>query len=70
MSFEEFQNGQHGSQLGNQNGMVLAILNLHVTPMSPIVWAHSDLGFESRCGFKIFKMVAQAAILDIGTERF
>ena len=30
----------------------------------------SILGFGSRCGFKIFKMTAQVAILDSQTERF
>ena len=30
----------------------------------------SNLPFGSRCGFKIFKMAAQAAILDSQTERF
>ena len=30
------------------------------------VWARSDLGFRSRCGFKIFK----TAVLDSRTERF
>ena len=34
------------------------------------VWAQSDLGFGSRCGFKIFKMATQAAILDSQTEWF
>ena len=36
------------------------------------VWAQSDLGFGSRCGFKIFKvckMAAQVAILDSQTDR-
>ena len=33
------------------------------------VWAQSDLGFGSRCGFKIFKMAAQAAILDSRMEQ-
>ena len=32
------------------------------------VWTKSDLGFGSRCGFKIFKMAVQAAILDSQTE--
>ena len=36
MSFEDFQDGQHGSQLGYQNIMILAVLNLHVIPMPPI----------------------------------
>ena len=35
MSFEEFQDGQHGGHLGYWNGMILAILNLHITPMPP-----------------------------------
>ena len=35
MSFEEFQDGRHG-YLGYQNGMILAILNLYVTPMPTI----------------------------------
>ena len=33
MSFEDFQDSRHGSHLGYQNGMILAILNLHVAPM-------------------------------------
>ena len=35
MSFEEFQDGHHGSHLGYQNGTILAILNLHVAAMPP-----------------------------------
>ena len=58
MSFEHIQDGRHGSHLGYQNGMIFAILNLHVAPMPNQVWVQSDLGFWSRCGFKIFKMVA------------
>ena len=34
------------------------------------ICAQSDLGFRSRCGFKIFKMASWAAILDIRTELF
>ena len=34
------------------------------------VWDQSDLGFSSRCGFKIVKMAAQAAILDSQMEWF
>ena len=34
------------------------------------VWAQSDFGFRSRCGFKIFKMATQAVILDSRTEWF
>ena len=36
MSFEEFQDGHHGSHLGYQNIMILAILNLYVALMPPI----------------------------------
>ena len=36
MSFEEFQNGRHGGNLGYLNGTILAILNLSVTVMLPI----------------------------------
>ena len=32
-SFEEFQDGCHGGHLGYQNGTILAILNLYITPM-------------------------------------
>ena len=35
MSFEEFQDGHHGSHLGYRNGILLAILNLHVATMPP-----------------------------------
>ena len=33
--FEDFQDGWDGCHLGYPNGMVLAILNLHVAPMPP-----------------------------------
>ena len=36
MSFEEFQDSRHGDHLGYQNGTILAILSLYVTPMPPI----------------------------------
>ena len=36
ISFEEFQDGHHGSHLGHQNGTILAILNACVTVISPI----------------------------------
>ena len=36
MSFEEFQDGRHGSHLGYWNRPILAILNLYVAPMPPI----------------------------------
>ena len=34
------------------------------------VWAQSDLGFGSRCSFKMFKIAAQGAILDSRKEWF
>ena len=36
MLFEESQDGSHGGHLGYRKGTILAILNLYVTPMSPI----------------------------------
>ena len=33
-SFEDFKDGHHGGHLRYQNGTILAILNLHVAPMS------------------------------------
>ena len=58
--------------LGYWNRMVLAILIPQNSPSGPNashqVWAQSDLGFRSRCGFKIFKRATQAAILDGRTE--
>ena len=73
MSFEEFQDGHCGSQLGYRNGMILAILNLCVTVVllcvtGPQVLAQSDLRFGRRCRLSNFKMAAVVAILDIGTE--
>ena len=45
MSFEEFQDGRHGSHLGYWNGTILAILNLCVTVMPPILfWLHPTNG--------------------------
>ena len=64
MSFEEFQDGRHGSHLGYRNGTILAILN-HCDASNQVS-AQSDLGF-GRCHLKNFKMVAT---LDIGAERF
>ena len=45
--FEEFQNGHHGSHLGYWNGTILAILNLYVALLPPIMfWVNLtyDLG--------------------------
>ena len=36
MSFEGFQDSHHGSYLGYQNGIILAILNLYNAPIPPI----------------------------------
>ena len=47
MSFEEIQDGHHGGDLGYWNGLILAILNLNVTPMPPIkVWLNPTYGLE------------------------
>ena len=60
ISFEDFQDGRHGSHLVYRNGMLLAILNFHVAPVPPTKFGLNLTGFQSRCGFKIFKMAAQA----------
>ena len=45
MSFEEFQDGIHGSHLGYQNGTTLAILNFYVAPMPHIKsWLNPTYG--------------------------
>ena len=54
MLFEEFQDSCH---LGYWNGMILAMLNLRITPM-PLDYAQSNLQFGRRCSLKIFKMEA------------
>ena len=36
MSFEQFQDGHHGGNLGDWNAMILGILNLHVAPIPPV----------------------------------
>ena len=51
MLFEDLPVGGH---LGYLNRMILAILNLCGPNASHQVWAQSDIGFLSRCGFKIF----------------
>ena len=45
MSFQDSQDGHHGGHLGYWNGTNLALLNLHATPMPPMVWAKSDIAF-------------------------
>ena len=59
-SFEQTLNG---SQLGFTIGTILAIFDLRVTPMLPTK-------FRVNWPFKIFKMAAMAAILDIRLARF
>ena len=70
MSFEEFQDGRHGGQYGYWNGTILAILNLCVTVMPPIMFQLNQTGFRRRCSLKYFKMAPPAAILDIEKEQF
>ena len=70
MSFEEFQDGCHGDHLGYWNRTILAILNLHVTPMPPIKF---QLIRTFRGGGDVVQRIstaAMAAFLDIGTEVF
>ena len=46
MSFEECQDGHHGSHLRYRNGTILAILNLCITVMLPIkFWLNPTFGF-------------------------
>ena len=35
MQFEDLEDGRHSGQFGYQNGMILAILNLHMAQMPP-----------------------------------
>ena len=65
MSFEEFQDGHHGSHLGYWNGMILAILNLCLTVMPPIKFQLK--GTYGLGGDVVWEF---QDILDIGTERF
>ena len=58
MSFEKFQDGRHDGHLGYQNGTILAILNLYVTPMPPIKFQLNPTKFKTRCRLKNFKMAA------------
>ena len=58
----------HGSHLGYKNRTILAILNLHVAPMSPNQFGLNPTNCSgAECGLKIFKM---AAVLDIVMEWF
>ena len=67
MSFEEFQDGQHGGHLEYQNGTILAILNLCVNVMPHIkFWLHLTMVWEEML-FEEFQD-GRHAILAIGTE--
>ena len=71
MSFEEFQDGPHGGNLGYWNRMILAILYLCVTVMLSIkCLAQSDIQFGRKRRLKNFKMASMVAILDIRMEQF
>ena len=64
-SFEEFQDGHRGDQLGCLNGTNLAVLNPHVSPMPPTKFQLNSLPSESRCHFKIFLERMNLAILNL-----
>ena len=71
MSFEEFQDGRawRPSWISEQNDFSNFESLCHFNA-SHQVSAQSNLGFGRRCRLKNFKMVAMAALLDIGMERF
>ena len=55
MSFEEFQDGHHGSHLEYRNGTILAILNLYNAPMPPIkFWLNLTYGL-GEMSFEVFQ---------------
>ena len=58
MSFEEFQNGHYGGHLRFLKKMILAILNLYVTLMSPIKFWLNLTWFGRRCRLKNYKVAA------------
>ena len=66
MSFEEFEDGCHGSHLQYQSGKILAILNLHMAPMPPTKFT---LNLTYGLGGDVVRRIS-AAILDIRTEQF
>ena len=69
--FEDFQDGQHGIHFGYQNEMILAILNLYVTPIPPITFQlNQTYGLEADIVWRFFKMAEMVAILDSGMELF
>ena len=61
----------NGGHLGYRNRMILAILNLYNTSMPPIKFKlNPTYRSGAECDFKIFKMAAMVAILDIRMEPF
>ena len=70
MSFEEFQDGHHGSHLGYRNLTILAILNLYNAHMPAIKFWLNLTWFGRRCHLKNFKMTPVTAILDIEMKHF
>ena len=64
MSFEDFQDGRHGSHLGYWNGMIVAIQNFHVPPIPPIKFGlNLTLGLGADAISRCFQD-GQVAILD------
>ena len=79
MMFEEFQDGHHGSHLGNWNETISAFLNLYVAPMLPINFRlNPTYGLAGDVIWRISRwplwrpswMATMAAILDIWLEQF
>ena len=53
MSFEDFQNGQHGDHLGYRYGMILTILNHQLAPMpSTKFWLNLTLKVPEQMWFQ------------------
>ena len=67
MLFQDFHAGHHDSHLGYWNGMNLAMLNPHVTPMPPTMFGLNPTNHSGVDMFEDFKLATMA---DIGTERF
>ena len=68
MSFEEFQDGHHGSSWISEQNYFSNSEFLCRSFASHKVLTQSDLWFKSRCCLKNFKMAPVVAILDIATE--
>ena len=69
MPFEKNQNSCHGSQIGYQNRMIQAILNVHVAPIPQTKFRFNlTLGWE-RWSLKDIKMATMVVILYIPMEQ-